>query len=359
MGFFTDLGKGMASSFGDSLAGSLGGMAISGIGKLFGGMSAEEAAKKQLELEKEKMNYQAQLNKGMAEFNQGLAKDMWWYTSTNQVKALKEQGLNPALMYGKSGGGGGSAEGAGTAPGVSMGTTQAIGMGLQLEAQKAQIELTRAETAKAHAEAAKTAGVDTEVAGTEAEKNRADTLLKGSTKALQDAQKLLTDKKGALTDVDIKKAEESLKILGEEFKQAVVKTDIDQATKESLIETAHQEMLNTIYAGVQSIANIELTGLKKSYLMNQINGYWFSLQTERMKGSAAMKSAEAAGISAAANKANAETFSRRLTEEVKKWSKELSQKDTQILQDWIFKSVHSMTELTNAGANVIDSVIPF
>ena len=116
----------------------------------------------------------------MAEFNQGLAKDMWWYTSTNQVKALKEQGLNPALMYGKGGGGGGSAEGAG-----------------------------------------------------------------------------------------------------------------------------------------------------------------------------------AAGVSAAANKANAETFAKRLTEEVKKWGKELSQKDTQILQDWIFKSVHSMAELTNAGANVIDSVIPF
>lgn len=359
MSFAIDLLKGGATAATNAFTGGLGGMAIGALGSLFGGNSQEKAMQQQYELELKKMDYQAKLNRDMANFNQDLAKDMWWYTSTNQVKALKEQGLNPALMYGKSGGGGGSAEGAGAAPGVSMGTTAAVAMGLQVEAQKAQIELTRAETAKAHAEAAKTAGVDTEVAGTEAEKNRADALLKGSTKALQDAQKLLTEKKGALTDVDIKKAEESLKILGEEFKQAVVKTDIDQATKESLIETAHQEMLNTIYTGVQSIANIELTGLKKLYLMNQINGYWFSLQTERMKGSAAMKSAEAAEESASANKANAETFAGRLTEEVKKWSKELSQKDKQILQDWIYKSVHSMAEVTNAAANLIDSIIPF
>ena len=61
------------------------------------------------------------------------SKEMWDYTNyENQVKHLKEAGLNPALLYGQ-GGGGGSAAGGGTAAGVGLPTSTGVGMGIQWE----------------------------------------------------------------------------------------------------------------------------------------------------------------------------------------------------------------------------------
>ena len=64
------------------------------------------------------MELQAKLNQQQAQYNQGLAKDMWNYTSfPNQVRNMEAAGLNPALLYGM-GGQGGSTAGAGQASGV-------------------------------------------------------------------------------------------------------------------------------------------------------------------------------------------------------------------------------------------------
>ena len=69
--------------------------------------------KQQNEDQREMMELQAKLNQQQALYNQGLAKDMWNYTSyPNQVKKMKDAGLNPALLYGM-GGQGGSTAGAG------------------------------------------------------------------------------------------------------------------------------------------------------------------------------------------------------------------------------------------------------
>ena len=64
--------------------------------------------KKQNEDQREMMELQAKLNQQQAQYNQGLAKDMWNYTSyPNQVRNMEAAGLNPALLYGSGGGGGG------------------------------------------------------------------------------------------------------------------------------------------------------------------------------------------------------------------------------------------------------------
>ena len=180
MGFFGDIGAGVLNSgkaiggsIANGLTGGFMGMLTGGLGKLFGGggMSQEDMLKMQYEYQNKLMALQAQQNKELAEFNQGLAKDMWNYTNyENQVKHLKAAGLNPALLYGKSGGGGASTSGAGTAGAASIPNAPAMFMGLQLEQMKADIAKTKAETAASYAAAGSKTGVENEK--TEEETNK-------------------------------------------------------------------------------------------------------------------------------------------------------------------------------------------
>jgi hypothetical protein len=63
--------------------------------------------KKGHEREKELMDIQYQNQQQLNEQGHNLQKDMWDYTNYgNQMKHIKDAGLNPALMYGMSGGGG-------------------------------------------------------------------------------------------------------------------------------------------------------------------------------------------------------------------------------------------------------------
>lgn len=125
--------------------------------------------KQQNEDQREMMELQAKLNQQQAQYNQGLAKDMWNYTSfPNQVRNMEAAGLNPALLYGM-GGQGGSTAGAGQASGVGLSDAKGMqtgiaiqGMGLELANLVSQIELNKSQTEKNKAEAEKTAGVDTE-----------------------------------------------------------------------------------------------------------------------------------------------------------------------------------------------------
>ena len=93
---------------------------------------------------------------------------MWDYTNyENQKKHLEAAGLNPALLYGMSGGGGATATGAqgmgaGIASGHEMGIKQqGRGMGLQAAAIASQIDLNNSQAEKNRADAKKTAGADT------------------------------------------------------------------------------------------------------------------------------------------------------------------------------------------------------
>lgn len=112
-------------------------------------------------------------SKDLSGYNLELQKQLWDYTNyANQVKHLKEAGLNPALLYGKGGGGGvtaslatGNASG-GNAAGQSGEINNTTAMGLQLSSQialqSAQAEALKATAAKDNAQAIKIAGVDTQ-----------------------------------------------------------------------------------------------------------------------------------------------------------------------------------------------------
>lgn len=173
------IGEALGSAALGGLTGSVGGLvsgAIGGLGSLMGigrrkEKKAREAEEREHQRQLEYMGLQAQYNKDQAKYSTELSKEMWDYTNyENQVKHLKEAGLNPALLYG-SGGGGGSAAGSGTAAGVGLPASTGVGMGIQLEQMEAQKELAKAEAAKTNAEAAKLMTTDTENVESETKKN--------------------------------------------------------------------------------------------------------------------------------------------------------------------------------------------
>lgn len=131
-------------------------------------MSQEEAMQKQYEYNNEIMGLQNKYQQEAAKMSQEYAKEYWNYTNVgNQLKHLKENGLNPSLIYGQSGAGGMGATGGAKQESPSQPQTSPILMGIQMkdieQKQKmndASIALAEAQASKARAEAEKIGGVD-------------------------------------------------------------------------------------------------------------------------------------------------------------------------------------------------------
>ena len=135
------------------------------LGIAFGGINDARQVRQQRRLNKVNMAY----NQEMTEYNMKKQLELWEKTGYGaQKEQMKEAGLNPALMYGTSGGGGQSTsvatsnQGSAGAPSGGGEIMGAVGMGLNMQLMKAQKDLLESQTAKNNAEAKKTAGTDTE-----------------------------------------------------------------------------------------------------------------------------------------------------------------------------------------------------
>ena len=169
MSFWNKIGDAF-KSVGKGIIGMLPGMAISTASNWIGGQMSAKDAKRQHKYDLEKMATQHGYNIESQKLGQQFNKEMWDYTNyENQKKHLEAAGLNPALLYGMSGGGGATAAGAqgmgaGIASGHEMGIKQqGRGMGLQAAAIASQINLNDSQAEKNRADAKKTAGVDTDL----------------------------------------------------------------------------------------------------------------------------------------------------------------------------------------------------
>lgn len=169
MGFFKLFTQGLAKSGASSLTGLMTG----GISQALGlSWSPEKAMREQEAYNKRIMALQNQYQQQAAAQSQQYAKDYWDYTNAeNQIKHLKNAGLNIGLMYGQSGAGGMGASGGARQESPDQAQGNPIGMALQvqqIEQQRrmndAQIALAEAEAEKAGAEAKKISGVDTQEA---------------------------------------------------------------------------------------------------------------------------------------------------------------------------------------------------
>lgn len=160
----------------DPISGAaLGMQAAAGIGKALGiGQGYNRQLKQQEKLNALQIKNQAEL----AQIQHNLQLDMWDKTNyPAQVEQLKKAGLNPALLYGK-GGGGGATVGMGMNTGVTGGQAGMAG-GLEgigvMGMLPAQIELIKAQTENVKADTAKKSGVDTELGTAQAGEARSRT----------------------------------------------------------------------------------------------------------------------------------------------------------------------------------------
>ena len=352
---FLGLTAGMlGSAIGQGVLGGTTGLITKGIGGLFNGIGAKKRQKqaedfqremmeKQNEYELEKMGIQADYNKEQAKYSSDLQKGMWDYTNyENQVKHLEAAGLNPGLLYGQSGGGGVST-GSAQAAGVSQGESAAVAMGLQARSLMADIEKTEAEASLANAEAMKTAGIDTLKGGSEIKVNE-------SLEQLNKINSKLGALKGTLTMKDIDNAEQQFKILGEQLRILGTDADIKEATKESAINKAFQEVINM---GIQAAlwdtqGNLNEQQIKESkkrmeVMEQEMSGFWYKLITGR--------------ISADAMKEQAKAAADRVVNENTYWGNLIELKGKEVVTGYVRTAFYGLGQIANT-ISAISEFIP-
>lgn len=216
--------------------------------------------KQQNEDQREMMELQAKLNQQQAQYNQGLAKDMWNYTSfPNQVRKMKDAGLSPALIYG-TGGQGGSSSGAGQASGVGLSDAKGMqtgiaiqGMGLELANLASQIELNKSQAEKNKAEAEKTAGVDTQVQQATMENLITQTANEKVKKGLiyadtrfKDALEEVTRAKVDEVRWNVKNLMKSLELADRNIRATDLDNELKDRTMEANVKQANETLKNTM-----------------------------------------------------------------------------------------------------------------
>ena len=239
-----NFGKSFISGLGSSAASTGIGFIGNALSRAFGlSWSPQRAMQEQWEYNKNIMALQNQYQQQAAEKSQQYAKNYWDYTNAeNQVKHLKNAGLNIGLMYGQSGAGGMGASGGAHQASPEQPQGNPVGMALQvqqLEQQRrmndAQIALAEAQAKKADEEAKKIGGVDTQEALTRIEEaaSRIELNLKEG------------NYKEALTDLAKaeKEATEALKSL-REMQEALTSAQVSEAFA---IATYYSEKANTEY----------------------------------------------------------------------------------------------------------------
>lgn len=168
-----NFGESFISGLGTSAASTGVGFIGNALSQAFGlSWSPGRAMREQEAYNKRIMALQNQYQQQAAAQSQQYAKDYWDYTNAeNQIKHLKNAGLNIGLMYGQSGAGGMGASGGAHQAAPEQPQGNPVGMALQvqqIEQQRrmndAQIALAEAQAEKAGAEATKISGVDTQEA---------------------------------------------------------------------------------------------------------------------------------------------------------------------------------------------------
>lgn len=322
--------------------------------------SPRKAMKEQWKYNKNIMALQNQYQQQAAEKSQQYAKDYWDYTNAeNQVKHLKDAGLNVGLMYGQSGAGGMGASGGARQESPDQPQGNPVTMALQvqqLEQQRrmndAQIALAEAQAEKAGAEAKKIGGVDIQeslarieslLAG--AEKDRKEGNVFDATVGLINAQQNLTEK---LSDKAYWEAE-----------LAKAKTGTEQEQKENL-KVLRQNLINEGFKILEEWENLKKDGRAKD-IMNHINGASMNEQIRAFALNNARTVAETA-LDNAKNKLSAQQINTLAREEQllieratsEKWDRETRRRQVEAFEKRVHdQNVNEKWGLVNEDIKII------
>lgn len=262
----------------DNVGGNAAGMGMGLIGQWASGWINKDYNEEQAEIaEKRKrslMEWQAKYN-----------------SPVEQMKRLKEAGLNPAMLYGQSGATGTMSDV--QAPQANVSTNDGVsGMGIQLMMAQKQMQLIDSQINKNNVEANKTQGVDTELVSVNIKNVMQDTNNKGVLQRLTslqaDYQEVENMYQKELTEANIKEINAKVKYINQDTERLLLSNDITRSSKNELIRTNflnNAMLLSNIAKNSAQIneikANIDVLKSTKDYnivktqgekLLNIING---------------------------------------------------------------------------------------
>lgn len=235
--------------------------AQNGLGAIMGLMLQGHNDRRQLNQQGQLQQMQIRGNKEMMDYAMQKQMEMWKNTNfAAQVAQMKMAGLSPGLIYGMKGGGGittgtptGSVQGANAPTGGGEIPTM-MGMGMNMQLLQAQKDLLKAQADNLNANTAKTSGVDTEKTKTEIldltqgieNKQAAKRLMEIQIEIQQIQKKILN----ATTQEAIDMAVAQLGKAQQEVMQLEIKTFIDRATQNDIVDTIKAELTATVLKNI-------------------------------------------------------------------------------------------------------------
>ena len=221
----------------DNILSSVGGGAG---GALLGWLGMGINDNNQLNQNEALLQQQLQVNEQMATYNEGIQKDMWQYTNyPNQMKEIEAAGLNPALLYGKGGGGGATV-------GIGSGGVQATAPIQQNIGQMAMQGVQTAQNQEAINNQQKVQDAQAQNLIEQTGNTRADTVIKNANGRLAEIAADVADQTKDARIKSIEQESENLDNLGHSLRAAGI-------VDEELIKTRIQQ-------GKQSLANSYIQG---------------------------------------------------------------------------------------------------
>ncbi len=263
-----------------------------GLGLLLGDYNDERQQRQQQALTDIQVNAQKELSG----YNLGLQKDMWNYTNyENQIKHLQAAGLNPALLYGKGGGGGATASispgtvSGGAAAGQAGEVQQMAAMGLQmssqLELQRAQADALKATAEKDRAQAQKIAGVDTQQSLTTIEQLKAQTTNTNAQTALTKINTAIADIQREIATVTQTDIEKQIDLTAQKIQQEVLLLEKEniwsKETMDDRIKTVQQNLNNAVINGALQRSQIDVNNQQVQTQIKQLSINWQNMETEK------------------------------------------------------------------------------
>lgn len=264
--------------------------ATAGMGLMLGKYADERQYNQQSRLQKLQIAGEQQL------MDYSYAKQLQMWKDTNygaQLAQMKAAGLSPGLMYGMKGGGGvttgnptANIEGA-KAPMGGGEWQSAMAMGMQLELLKAQKENIQADTQLKQTEAGKKGGVDTEQGYATIENLKQDTRNKAAQEDLTRVETRLNRIKAYIQGETV---EDAIAIiaqqrgkLDQEVMQAEVKTFIDRATQNTLVDMTKVQLAGMVIENELKKSNIQVNEAQINKWTTEIVQKWREIEQQGYK----------------------------------------------------------------------------